>query len=685
MPWLTSGKQIVFAITSLGVTVGIFTYLFHSVSLREVIQIIKEVNRNALAIFVLLSFSQSFFRTWRYQVLLKLSGYKPGNIALFLVVLIRNFFSDLLPARLGSLVYIFMINKRLGIPMGPATSSFAVAFLFDMLALAPLIILASWAAAAKSQISMLPFILGGVLLGAAVLFLIYILPKLIGEFARLFGKIQWVKASWRTEIQNVLSSTGKEIVKAKDSGLYGPVMVLSILVRLTKYGALYVFLYALLQPIGYTLENLYIPEIFLGISASEVAASLPVSGIAAFGAYEGTWAVIFSILGFPEQIAKLTAISHHLFTQVYGYSLGAFAFLVILLPFFKTIKWDKPRKYPQERRIPFYAKTCVTLLCLMVMIFGIAKLPFAESEEVLIAKADRPTKGDRKKRENLAKHFPGKILFDSNRSGTFGIYTIRVDGTGLRKLIDDPKWHEMFPDASPDGKYVVYSRAKTTSRLAPSEVWMIQRDGKNPRRLASDGTFPTFSGNGQTIYFERRRKKVMEVDVNGNDEREIFPAENEKFRRYQVVKPRVSPDGSIVTFTSDRPRAWTAWYALTANSQAFKIRRGCEPVPFGDAKRIAWIYNNHKRIKERSGIYVYNLKDGSDKILQDADAPRGHEYFPTLASNDRYLLYGASRPKEHSHETGNYQIFVKDLQTGKVIRVTFDAYTNRWPKRLPHP
>ncbi len=82
MPWLTSGKQIVFTITSLGVTVGIFTYLFHSVSLREVIQIIKEVNRNALAIFVLLSFSQSFFRTWRYQVLLKLSGYKPGNISL---------------------------------------------------------------------------------------------------------------------------------------------------------------------------------------------------------------------------------------------------------------------------------------------------------------------------------------------------------------------------------------------------------------------------------------------------------------------------------------------------------------------------------------------------------------------------------------------------------------------------
>jgi hypothetical protein len=66
-----------------------------------------------------------------------------------------------------------------------------------------------------------------------------------------------------------------------------------------------------------------------------LAASLPVSGIGAFGAYEGAWAAAFELLGFPGHLAKLTAVSHHLFTQVYGYSLGALAFLLLLLPVFR--------------------------------------------------------------------------------------------------------------------------------------------------------------------------------------------------------------------------------------------------------------------------------------------------------------------------------------------------------------
>jgi len=70
-----SRKRLIFTIFSLGVTVGIFYYLFKFVSPGEVIQLIKGVDRNALAMFIALSFSMSFFRTWRYQILLKLSGY----------------------------------------------------------------------------------------------------------------------------------------------------------------------------------------------------------------------------------------------------------------------------------------------------------------------------------------------------------------------------------------------------------------------------------------------------------------------------------------------------------------------------------------------------------------------------------------------------------------------------------
>ena len=73
-------------------------------------------------------------------------------------------------------------------------------------------------------------------------------------------------------------------------------------------------------------------SVFWGVCAAEVAASLPVSGLAGFGAYEGAWTIAFYNLGLTKELAAMTGVAHHLFTQVYGYSIGVLALLVLLLP-----------------------------------------------------------------------------------------------------------------------------------------------------------------------------------------------------------------------------------------------------------------------------------------------------------------------------------------------------------------
>ena len=112
------------------------------VSLAEVVDLLRGISFRWIVLFLLLSFSMSLFRAWRSQLVLNASGYHPNTIALFLIILVRNFFSDLLPARLGTLIYIYLVQTRLGIAFGPAASSFAYDFVFDMVSLALLIILA---------------------------------------------------------------------------------------------------------------------------------------------------------------------------------------------------------------------------------------------------------------------------------------------------------------------------------------------------------------------------------------------------------------------------------------------------------------------------------------------------------------------------------------------------------------
>jgi hypothetical protein len=45
-------------------------------------------------------------------------------------------------------------------------------------------------------------------------------------------------------------------------------------------------------------------------------------------------------------------------------------------------------------------------------------------------------------------------------------------------------------------------------------------------------------------------------------------------------------------------------------------------------------------------------------------------------------LWGACRPGEHGHFDSNYQIFIRDLNGGVPVRITFDEFNNRWPKQI---
>jgi len=92
-------------------------------------------------------------------------------------------------------------------------------------------------------------------------------------------------------------------------------------------------------------------------------------------------------------------------------------------------------------------------------------------------------------------------------------------------------------------------------------------------------------------------------------------------------------------------------------------------------------------MKQGTGIAIRRVEEGEAETLLDQDVPLGHEYFPTITPDGEWLLWGACRPGQHDHLSydSNYQIFLRRLPDGPVVRVTFDGWNNRWPKRLPAP
>lgn len=356
-------RSFAFGAFSLLTAGAVVAWLFTRISLTEAFNLIRGADRAAVVAFIILSLATSFFRMWRYLILLRSNGERPPKGPLFLVVLVRNLFADLLPARLGTLVYIFLATTRLGIPVGAATSSFALSFLFDMLALAPIVLTVSLLA--TDLVPVLGLAFGSLLLALMTYALIVVLPQVFRGVASALQK-------------SGLKRTGEAIKQAHDAlqgtrqaGIYDQVLSLSVFIRLGKYATLYMFLYALLRPRGFGFSDLDVPKVFIGLCSAELAASLPLGTIAGLGAPQGAWVAAFKLLGFPPNIAELTSVSHILFTQLWGYSLGALAAVMLLfMPAASASDscQERPPHIPAGRSA-FYFGLSLTVLTVAALVF----------------------------------------------------------------------------------------------------------------------------------------------------------------------------------------------------------------------------------------------------------------------------------------------------------------------------
>lgn len=175
-------------------------------------------------------------------------------------------------------------------------------------------------------------ILAGLLLAACSGAVLLLLPPLLTFSSGLLPKLVFLTVNLNTWLDTGLQALRSELLLLQKSGMLLRILVLSLGVRCCKYLSLYVLLLSLILPLGYLPGDFPLAKVFFGLTAAEMAASLPISGIAGFGAYEGAWSLVFQLLGYPEKLSAPTSISHHLLTQVYGYSLGGTAFLLLLLP-----------------------------------------------------------------------------------------------------------------------------------------------------------------------------------------------------------------------------------------------------------------------------------------------------------------------------------------------------------------
>jgi dipeptidyl aminopeptidase/acylaminoacyl peptidase len=129
------------------------------------------------------------------------------------------------------------------------------------------------------------------------------------------------------------------------------------------------------------------------------------------------------------------------------------------------------------------------------------------------------------------------------------VWVKAVDGDELRQLTATPQFHEAMPSWSPDGRQIVFYRLEG---IVNRGVFLISPLGGPERKIAEQGSSPSWTPDSLSIVMTERT-----ADGHG-----IVQLNLETGSRRPLTRPsagfadgfaKVSPDGTTVAFTRDKP------------------------------------------------------------------------------------------------------------------------------------
>ncbi len=158
----------------------------------------------------------------------------------------------------------------------------------------------------------------------------------------------------------------------------------------------------------------------------------------------------------------------------------------------------------------------------------------------------------------------GGVVFSSNRAGgpdDWHIFAVSEGGGDPVQVTSGSDGIEYHPSMSPDGRMLAYGKAVATPEgpdpFRDAGIFLSRADGGGERQLTSApeaGTdeWPDFSPDGRFIAFTRARSDaggLFVVGLDGEGLTRLVDAELQPYR------PRWSPDGSLIVFSSNADQA----------------------------------------------------------------------------------------------------------------------------------
>jgi Tol biopolymer transport system component/uncharacterized RDD family membrane protein YckC len=258
---------------------------------------------------------------------------------------------------------------------------------------------------------------------------------------------------------------------------------------------------------------------------------------------------------------------------------------------------------------------------------------------------------------------PGnKIVFTSNRTGTYNIYLVNADGSGLRQLTQFQIGEVARPSLSPDGITILFQRQDKPA--ATSDIWGVQADGSRMRSLTpepDDEGSPTWSPDGTKVAFASNRSSASDIFLMNPDGSGI-----KQLTHNSAIEddPVFSPDGKQLAFLKEGsiadPPVLQLWTMNADGTGARQLTK--TPV---EIERPAWSPDGNKIAFTRShggntDVFVIDADGGQEQLLIGGPAD---DYQPTWSPDGKTIAFGSNRD-------GPPSLYLLHTDGGRISRLT---------------
>lgn len=137
--------------------------------------------------------------------------------------------------------------------------------------------------------------------------------------------------------------------------------------------------------------------------------------------------------------------------------------------------------------------------------------------------------------ENL--DIAGPLLFISNESGTMQLYSMKLDGTDVKQITNNPNFPVTDAKWSPDGKMIALTSPSTTKNKYGADIYIMDADGTNKYKLTGNalqgvhygsGEQPNWSHDSKSLVFSRLmfpeaigNTDLYVIDINSENEKRV--------------------------------------------------------------------------------------------------------------------------------------------------------------------